>query len=95
MQNRAFNALVFLCWEVLKRDFERLEGITRVKKPQRLPVVLTLNEGKKILEAMGEIHRLVAELIYRTGIRLMKSIGLCVKDIDFEMSQIVVRTEKG
>lgn len=50
-QNQALNALVFLYREVLKQPFAELEDVVRAKKPQRLPVVLTREEVKRLLSA--------------------------------------------
>lgn len=94
-QNQALHALLFLYREVLKLDVGLLEGIVRAKKPRRLPVVLTGIEVQKLLEGMEGTHRLMAELIYGTGMRLMECIRLRVKDIDFERNQITVRDGKG
>lgn len=94
-QNQALNALIFLYRQILNQDVGLLEGIIRAKRPQRLPLVLTTLEVQKILEGMEGTHRLMAELIYGTGMRLMECVRLRVKDIDFEKSQIVVRDGKG
>lgn len=94
-QNQALNALIFLYRQILSQDVGVLEGVIRAKRPQRLPLVLTSLEVQKILEGMEGTHRLMAELIYGTGMRLMECVRLRVKDIDFEKSQIVVRDGKG
>jgi site-specific recombinase XerD len=48
-QNQAFNALLFLYKQVLDIELPRLENIARAKRPQRLPVVLTVAEVRAIL----------------------------------------------
>jgi integron integrase len=67
----------------------------RAKRPQRLPVVLTRTEVAKFLEHMHGTHKLMATLLYGTGMRLMDCMRLRVKDIDFAYHQIVVRDGKG
>ncbi len=48
-QNQAFNALLFLYKEVLSKKIGLIEGVVRAKRPQRLPVVLTKDEVKKVI----------------------------------------------
>lgn len=61
-QNQAFNAILFLFRDVLEVDIGRLEGVTRAKKPKRLPVVLTRKEVSMVLNSMEGTPRLVASL---------------------------------
>jgi integron integrase len=94
-QNQALNALVFLYREVLERDPGVFEGIQWAKKPNFLPVVLSVNEVAAILSSMSGVQRLIAALLYGTGMRLSEALRLRVKDIDFERNLIVVRDTKG
>jgi integron integrase len=94
-QNQALSALLFLYKEVLKQEVGWLEAVERVKKPARLPVVLTREEARKVFEHLKGTHRLMAGLLYGSGLRLMECVRLRVKDIDFGYSQITVRDGKG
>jgi site-specific recombinase XerC len=94
-QNQALSALLFLYREVLGIEIDKLGQITRARRPKRLPVVLSRSEIRRILGAMHGTHRLMAELLYGTGMRLMECVRLRVKDVDFEQSQITVREGKG
>jgi integron integrase len=94
-QNQALNALVFVFREVLARGSVELEGVTRAPEKRRLPVVLSKSEVKKLVTAMDEPYRLMSELMYGTGMRLMECARLRVKDVDFEALQVVVRSGKG
>lgn len=94
-QNQALNALVFLFREVLKRDLGELEGINRAREQRRLPVVLTREEVRRLLNSLNEPHALMAQLMYGTGLRLMECVRLRVKDLDFQALQVVVRSGKG
>lgn len=94
-QNQALSALLFLYREVLGLDLPWMEGVTRAKRPQRLPVVLSRAEVERLLTMIdGEVW-LMAALLYGTGMRLMECMRLRVKDIDFERRQITVRDGKG
>ncbi len=94
-QNQALCALLFLYRAVLDRKLDRIEDVIRAKKPERLPVVLTREEVRAVLDRMSGVHRLVALLLYGAGLRLLDALRLRVKDIDFAMNQITVRDGKG
>lgn len=94
-QNQALNALNFLYTHVLHRPLELVEGITRAKKRQKLPVVLTPEEIRRLLRELEPPYWLLAGLMYGSGLRLMESLRLRVKDLDFTYRAIVVRDGKG
>jgi integron integrase len=94
-QNQALNALVFLYKHVLKQEIEDIGSMVRAKRPKQLPVVLSLNETALLLSHMTGIQRIMAELMYATGARIIELVRLRVKDIDFERNQITIREGKG
>ncbi len=94
-QNQAFNALLFLYADVLGKKVGLIEGVVRAKRPQRLPVVLTKEEVKKVIDHMNGLPRLMAILLYGGGLRLMECCHLRIKDIDFSRNEIVIRAGKG
>jgi len=95
-QNLALSALLFLYRDVLGIELPWLKDVTRAKKPQRLPTVLTRDEAEALLKALKPgIPGLVARLLYGTGMRLMEGVRLRVKDLDFDACQVVVRDGKG
>ena len=94
-QNQALNALLFLYKEVLRKPIGLVEGVVRAKRPQRLPVVLTKDEVKSVIDHMTGSPRLMAILLYGGGLRLMECCRLRVKDIDFSRHEIVSRAGKG
>ncbi len=93
-QNQALSALLFLYTKVLKSEL-KLDAI-RAKRSERLPVVLTPNEVRSILDQMqpGPRRTMVA-IMYGAGLRVMEVCRLRVKDIDFDRRQIIVREGKG
>lgn len=95
-QNQALCAIVFLYRQVLKLDPGGLDRV-RAKGPERLPVVLSHAEVRRILDAcpQGSLVRLYCELFYGTGMRLLEACRLRIKDIDFQRRQILVRDGKG
>lgn len=94
-QNQAFFSLMFLYRDVLRINLPNIEGVVRAKRPEHLPVVFTVSEAKAILANLNGVPYLVVSLLYGAGLRLTEALHLRVKDIDFEMNQIIVRDGKG
>src|SRR5205807_8275137 len=94
-QTVALSALLFLYRDVLKKDLPYVSNIERARKPKRLPVVFTRDETKRIIGQLEGTHWLIAGLLYGSGLRLMESLRLRVKDIDFTYGQVTVRDGKG
>ena len=93
-QNQAFSALLFLFDKVLEHDV-KIDAV-RAKMPQRLPVVLSVDEVRRVLaEVPAGPMRLMAGLMYGAGMRLLECCRLRVKDVDFQRWQITVRDGKG
>jgi integron integrase len=94
-QNQALCALLFLYREILGRDLGIIDEIVRAKRPTRLPVVLSREELRAVLEALAEPSRLVVLLLYGSGLRLLECLRLRVKDLDLPGGQVTVRGGKG
>jgi len=94
-QNQALAALLFMYKEVLQMEPPWVENVTRAKKPQRLPVVLTKTEVSQLFEGIPISYQLQVKLLYGCGLRLMELVRLRVQDIDFGYHSITVRAGKG
>jgi integron integrase len=94
-QNQAKSALLFLYREVLGTQLPWLDNVQQAKAPKRLPVVLTRDEVEAVLGRLEGMHRLIAGLLYGSGMRLMECLRLRAKDIDFSRGEILVRDGKG
>jgi len=94
-QNQALSAILFLYRDVLEQDLPWLDDIVRSKRAVRLPVVLTREEVRAVLQRMSGVPRLMAILLYGAGLRLLECARLRVKDVDFARNQITVRAGKG
>jgi integron integrase len=94
-QNQAFSALLFLYQQVLEVDPGRIAGVIRANRPKRLPVVLTPDEVHQVLAELNDPYRLVAQLLYGAGLRLLECLHLRVQDLDFARHEILVRHGKG
>ena len=94
-QNQAFSALLFLYQQVLDRKLAFITGVERVRRPAKVPVVFSRSEARSVIAQLQGDYRLLAELLYGSGLRLMEALRLRVKDIDFAASHITVRQSKG
>lgn len=94
-QNQALAAILFLYRHVLLIDLPWLDGLIRARKPRRLPAVLSVGEVRVLLGSMDGVTRLIATLLYGSGLRLMEACQLRIKDIDFAGRVITVREGKG
>ena len=95
-QNQALSAILILYRNVLKT---RLDEITltplRPANLKRVPTVLSKDEAEKVIARMDGIYKLMTQIMYGCGLRLMEVIRSCVKDLDFANHQIIVRDGKG
>jgi integron integrase len=94
-QHQALNAVVRFFVEVLGRPVDGVEGYLRARSSDRVPVVLSEPEVKRLLGQMKGTELLMGELMYGGGLRLMELLRLRVKDVDVERRQVVVRGGKG
>lgn len=94
-QAQALNALIFMYKNVLEIEPGWLDKLVRAKRKKFLPTVLSVTEVRDILEKMDGIPKLMAELIYGTGMRVNECTQLRIKDIDFDLKTITVRHGKG
>jgi integron integrase len=94
-QNQALAALLFLYQKVLAVDLPWLQDVVRAKPSHHLPVVLTHTEVRAVLAQLEGDYWLIASILYGGGLRLQEALQLRVKDVDFDLRQIVVRNGKG
>ncbi|MBI1793890.1 MAG: integron integrase [Chloroflexi bacterium] len=95
-QNQALSAVIFLYRTVLNIPLdESALRFVRPNKPKRIPTVLSKTEARSVIEKMDGVYRMMAQIMYGSGLRLMECIRLRVKDLDFANHQIIVRDGKG
>jgi site-specific recombinase XerD len=92
---QALAALLFLYRQVLAIELPWMQQIGRPKSPVRIPVVLSRTEVARLLEHVEPTSAPVVGLLYGAGLRLMESLRLRVKDVDFDRKILVVREGKG
>ena len=94
-QKQALNALVFLVREVLRQEPGDFSDFERAQRRRRLPAVLTRAECQRLFGALDGTARLMAELMYGSGLRLTELLRLRIKDVDLDRHQVTVRAGKG
>lgn len=91
----ALSALLFLYDAVLGRPLDTMTGIVRATKPARLPTVLSRTEVAALLREMEGTPRLIASILYGSGLRTKGALRLRIKDLDLERRQLTVQQGKG
>lgn len=86
---------MFLYDQVLNQPVSMIEGVVRAARPRKLLVVLTPEEVGRVLARLSGVYWLIACLRYGSGLRLIESVRLRVKDLDFQHRAVVVRDGKG
>lgn len=95
-QNQAFSAILFLYRHVLHIELGELElAQFRPQRVKTVPTVLSKDEIKRLFNSLIGTYKLIAQVMYGGGLRVMETMRLRVKDIDFENHQIIVRDGKG
>jgi len=94
-QNQAFNALLFLFKQVLKKEFGEINGVVRAKRKTYIPTVLSRNEIDLIFDHLDAPVDLVAKLLYGCGLRLFECLNLRIQDFNFDAGILTIHDGKG
>ncbi|GMG87671.1 integron integrase [Biformimicrobium ophioploci] len=94
-QRTALNAIVFLYKTILKREVGDFGEFTRARAPKKLPVVLSKTEVSGLFQQLTGATKLCAALMYGSGLRVMETVRLRVKDVDFENLTLTIMEGKG
>ena len=91
--NGTISALRFL-FETTLGAPERMAKMSTVREPRKLPVVLSVEEVTRLLDAAPNLKaRAALSVAYGAGLRAAEVVGLKVGDIDSE--RMVIRVEQG
>ena len=94
-QAQALSSVLFLYKQVLNVDLPWLDNVVRASRPRRLPVVLTQAEARAVIAQLQGTAWLIVSLLYGSGLRVLEALRLRVKDLEFSVQQIIVRSGKG
>ncbi len=94
-QNQAFSAILFLYKEVLGIDMsdQNIQAL-RAQERKHIPVVLTRDEVKRVIENLDGIYNLIVSLMYGCGLRMNEALNLRIKDIDFGFDKVYIWESK-
>ncbi len=86
----------FFCVYILQMPLqdEQLSAV-RAHKPERLPTALSRSEALEVIEFLRGANKFIAQMMYGSGLWVMETLRLRVKDLDFVNQHIVVRDGKG
>ena len=94
-QNQALAAILFYFRFILNTPVIELASVIRAKKSERIPVVFSRDEVTRVIENLYGQKKLIAKLLYGTGMRLNEALSLRVLDLDFDQNEIIIRHGKG
>ena len=89
------NALIFLYKTVLKTPLTKGIDAVRARKKINVPVVMTRDEVRNVIDIMEGTPQLTVKILYGCGLRIMETVRLRVQDIDYKMKHVIVRSGKG
>lgn len=93
-QKTALNALVFLFREFLGQEIPDL-SFRKATVRRKLPTVLSGSEVARVLMHLHGPHRLMVQMMYGCGLRVMEVVRLRVKDVDLANNALWVQETKG
>ncbi len=94
--NVAINAFKFYYTQILRRKFFVNKQLFQTRKAQKLPIVLTKKEVRKILSQIQNVkYKLILGLMYSSGLRISEVVNVKTRDFDFENGLLRVRQGKG
>ncbi len=92
--NLIISALKFFYEDVLKKDI--LQDIKRPKKEEKLPVVLSKEEVRNMLQnTKNKKHKLLIEILYGSGLRVSEAVNLRKNDLNLNEKINIIRGGKG
>jgi integron integrase len=86
---------VFLYKRVLAKPLDEVIDAVRAERKVTMPVVLTREEVSRVMAVLEGVPQLIVKLLYGSGLRVLEAVRLRVKDVDFAMKQVTVRSGKG
>lgn len=93
-QNGCLQAAIFLFRELYGVEFKDINALRAISL-KRKPVVLSEQECATLIASLSGPVKLLAMLMYGSGLRISEAVSLRLKDLDFDRLQIQVRCAKG
>ena len=90
--SHTISIIIFFFENILKQKI----SIPHPKRNKKIPVVLTAEEIKKLINSTRNIkHRLIIRLLYGCGLRVSETVNLKKSDFDFNEGLIHIKLAKG
>lgn len=93
-QKTALNAIVFMYRKLLKQEVGKL-NFTYSSRARTIPTVFSHTEANSVIKHMSGLHKLTAQIMYGSGLRVSEVTRLRIQDVDFSNACIIVREAKG
>ncbi len=93
-QKTALNALVFMFKQFLKIEVGVLNFIPS-SRPKTIPTVFSHEEALAVINQLQGTFKLMASIMYGSGLRRSEVSRLRIQDVDFANGCIIVRESKG
>jgi integrase len=90
-QNQALSAIAFFYREVLGVPADSMRLRVRAREGVRRPLILSQAEVRTLIAELKGRARVIALLLYGSGLRLTEALHLRVKDVDLTRLEITVR----
>ncbi len=94
-QSTALNALAFLYNKFLQQPLGDMAEFQRSRRQAKLPVILSQGEVKALFVELDSKYKVLAGLLYGSGLRRMEAVRLRVQDVDFTHLQLRIWNGKG
>jgi len=92
--NLTLCCLRFFYEEMLEKDI--FKKVKRPKSEKKIPVVLTKDEVKKLIQApKNKKHKLLIEFLYSSGLRVSEAVNMKMEDLDLDKKIGIVKSGKG
>ena len=92
-RNQCRAALLFL-YKLLGTETKGVDVIL-ARKDKRVPTVLDKDETARLINNLRGVYKIMGQLLYGSGLRLMECLRLRVKDLDLVNGTITLRDTKG
>lgn len=94
-QKQASAALRFLYRDVLGEPLQHIDGLVPAKGARAVPQALSRADVQRVLAEMEGVTKLMAQLLYGSGLRLQECCQLRMRDINLERGELRVHRGKG
>jgi integrase/recombinase XerD len=94
--HRYLTGITFFYRHICQREVEDCFGLPPGPRQRKLPVVLSIEEVKRLLSCIDNLkHRVLLKTIYGAGLRVSEAVRLQPHHIEGDRSRMLIRVEQG